>query len=111
MAHQIMGPKGEPIAATLLDWYNSQLHSKCYPYPTDKQLSLTSRKLLLQLMGTITATTTGQNGLCGAQPQLINLQHNPYSEGSGNITKEGLQRLEEPEDEEVCRETLSSIHV
>lgn len=47
----------------------------------------------------IKSTAIGQNAKSspwGAQPQLPHLKHNPYTEG--NITKEGVERLGEPED-------------
>lgn len=44
----------------------------------------------------------------GVQPQRIHLQCNPYTEGSGKITGEKAERMQEPEDQVDCYEMVSS---
>lgn len=45
----------------------------------------------------------------GRQPHYVHLQHNPYIEGSGNIMKEGKERMQEPGDQGICYENKTEV--
>lgn len=48
-----------------------------------------------------------KNNWCwAAQPQLTYLRHNLHTQDSGSITVGGTERSQEPEDMEVCCETV-----
>lgn len=42
------------------------------------------------------------------QPCLINLQHSRYTQASGNIIEEGVERAYKPEDQDICCEIVTS---
>lgn len=49
------------------------------------------------------------NQLLGAQPQMINVQHKPYTEGSGTIEEEG-QKIIRVKGTGICFNTMLPIY-
>lgn len=77
------------------------------------RINLTSAKKLFLKQRSLQKDTTFQNveknWLQGPQIQLMSIQHNPYTSGSGNTMKEEAESFQEPEGQEVlCEVVISS---
>lgn len=63
----------------------------------------------LQQRKPLQKTTSGQNAKTrdqGPGPNCYN--YNSFTRGSGNITKEEIERLQSPEDQKICCEIVSA---